>query len=39
LASKTTARIEQFQFDFGLDVDGFVGNNTWLVLGNELLKA
>ena len=36
--SKTTARVKQFQTDFGLSADGLVGDNTWTVLESELLK-
>ncbi|HEY9601820.1 MAG TPA: peptidoglycan-binding protein [Allocoleopsis sp.] len=36
--SKTTTRVKQFQSDFGLSADGVVGNNTWTVLEDALLK-
>jgi peptidoglycan hydrolase-like protein with peptidoglycan-binding domain len=36
---KTTARVKQFQADFHLSVDGIVGNNTWTVLEDALLKS
>ena len=36
---KTTARVQQFQADFYLSVDGIVGNNTWSVLEDAVLKS
>ena len=37
--SKTTTRVKQFQSDFGLSADGIVGNKTWTVLEDALLKS
>ena len=37
--SQTTARVKQFQSDFHLSVDGLVGNNTWSVLEDAVLKS
>ncbi|MFB2897017.1 peptidoglycan-binding protein [Aerosakkonemataceae cyanobacterium BLCC-F50] len=36
---KTTTRVKQFQSDFGLTADGIVGNKTWSVLEDALLKS
>jgi peptidoglycan hydrolase-like protein with peptidoglycan-binding domain len=37
--AQTTARVKQFQSDFHLSVNGLVGNNTWSVLEDAVLKA
>ncbi len=37
--SQTEARVRQFQTDFNLRVDGLVGNNTWTVLEDAVLKS
>ncbi|HEY9670469.1 MAG TPA: peptidoglycan-binding protein [Waterburya sp.] len=37
--AQTTTRVKQFQLDFGLSADGLVGNNTWSVLEDALLKS
>jgi len=36
---KTTTQVKQFQSDFHLSVDGIVGNNTWSVLEEVILKS
>lgn len=36
---KTVTRVKQFQSDFGLSADGIVGNKTWSVLEDTLLKS
>ena len=35
----TTTRVKQFQSNFGLSADGIVGNKTWSVLEDALLKS
>ena len=37
--SQTETRVKQFQLDFNLRADGIVGNNTWTVLEDALLKS
>lgn len=37
--SKTETRVKQFQLDFGLSADGIVGNYTWTILEDALLKS
>lgn len=37
--NKTTTRVKQFQSDFGLSADGIVGNKTWSVLEDAVLKS
>ncbi|MEG4114431.1 MULTISPECIES: peptidoglycan-binding protein [unclassified Microcoleus] len=37
--NKTTTRVKGFQSDFWLTADGIVGNNTWLLLEDALLKS
>ncbi|MEG4007259.1 peptidoglycan-binding protein [Microcoleus sp. Pol11C1] len=35
----TATRVKQFQSDFHLSADGIVGNNTWTILEDALLKS
>lgn len=37
--NKTTTRVKQFQSDFHLTADGVVGNKTWSVLEDAILKS
>jgi peptidoglycan hydrolase-like protein with peptidoglycan-binding domain len=37
--SLTSMRVKQFQANFGLRVDGIVGNKTWSVLEDAVLKS
>lgn len=37
--NNTTTRVKQFQSYFGLTADGIVGNKTWSVLEDALLKS